>query len=179
MFRIIRTATLDALRADSVALPAVRQERDQAKSEAERATDSAIRAENVAGDQLRQLAQLHADRFEAERETRAQYEGLHAVIKQVTAERDAARTERDQVEAAARAELDEIRQDVDRLRDAAADPETGEGIRHAIAYGVLRNLVDDVRARGLELGRPLDLVAVLLGFDAPPTDTEEPVPTGQ
>lgn len=179
MFRIIRTTTLDALRADSAALPAVRQERDQARSEAAAATDSAIRAETVAEDQLRQLAQLHADRLEAEREARTQYEGLHAVIRQVTAERDAARTERDQVEAAARRELEEIHRDVARLQDAAADPETGESIRHAIAYGVLKNLFQDARAHGLEVGRPLDLVAVILGFDAPATEATEPVPTGQ
>ncbi|MGA5606187.1 hypothetical protein ACPCUF_35115 [Streptomyces griseoincarnatus] len=179
MFRIVRTTTLDALRADSAALPAVRQERDQAKTEAARATDSAVRAESVAEKQLRELARLHAENFQAERETRVQYEGLRTVIQQVTAERDAARTERDQVEAAARRELEEIRQDVDRLRAAAADPETGESMRHAIAYGVLRNLIDDARARGLELGRPFDLVAVLLGFDAPPTQTTDPVPTGQ
>jgi hypothetical protein len=55
MIRIIRTAALDALRADSAALPAVRQELAQAKTDAERATDSAIRAENVAERQLRDL----------------------------------------------------------------------------------------------------------------------------
>lgn len=149
MFRVIRKTTLDALNADSAALPALQQELDHAKTEAERATDSAIRAENVAEQQLRDLAQAHADRFQAERD------------------RDAARTERDKVEAAARRELDEIRQDVAQLRDAAANTETGQSRRAAIAYDVLRNLVQDAQARGLELGRPFDLVAIVLGFNTP------------
>ncbi|MFC8408608.1 hypothetical protein ACFUG9_34345 [Streptomyces griseoincarnatus] len=176
MFRIVRTTTLDALRADSAALPAVRQERDQAKTEAARATDSAVRAESVAEKQLRELARLHAENFQAERETRVQYEGLRTVIQQVTEERDAARKERDQAEREARDELAEIRRDVDRLRAAAADPETGESMRHAIAYGVLRNLIDDARARGLELGRPFDLVAILLGFDQAGQESPGPLP---
>lgn len=39
--------------------------------------------------------------------------------------------------------------------------------------------LDDARAHGMELGRPLDLVAVVLGFDTPKRGPEEPVPTGQ
>ncbi|CAL9618181.1 hypothetical protein SUDANB58_05771 (plasmid) [Streptomyces sp. enrichment culture] len=68
MLRIIRTTTLDTLRADSAALPAVREERDQAKQEAALATDSAIRAETVAEQQLRELARAHVARLQAERE---------------------------------------------------------------------------------------------------------------
>lgn len=142
MFRIVRTSTLAALRADSTALPVALRDLDQARAEAEAANDSAIRAETVAEDQLRQLARLHADRA--------------------------------QEEAATRAELDAIRTDVARLRDAAADPETGDSFRQALAYGVLRDLIADARARGVELGRPFDLVASLLGFDDPDAPQTEP-----
>lgn len=62
MIRIIRTSTLDALRADSAALPAVREELDQAKAAADLATDSAIRTENAVERLLRDCSQAHADR---------------------------------------------------------------------------------------------------------------------
>ncbi|MGA4803621.1 hypothetical protein [Streptomyces lavendulocolor] len=65
MLRLIRTATLAALRSD---LDAARRDRDDARTDAATANDSAIRAEDVAQTQLRQLAQAHADRLRAERE---------------------------------------------------------------------------------------------------------------
>ncbi|MET9804665.1 hypothetical protein [Streptomyces sp. NPDC006368] len=65
MFRFIRTTTLAALKAD---LDVARRERDQARTEAEMATDSAIRAENVAEQQLCQLSQAHADRIQDARD---------------------------------------------------------------------------------------------------------------
>lgn len=153
MLRVIRKTVLDTLHNDQAELAHVREELVSTKAELAIVTNSATRTEVVAQDLLKQTAQAHADRFQAERD------------------RDAARRERDQVEAAARRELDEIRRDVAQLRDAAADTETGQSMRAAIAYDVLRNLVDDARARGLELGRPFDLVAIVLGFDTDPQAT--------
>ena len=149
MFRIIRTTTLNALQADSAALPAVQQELTQAKAEAEHATDSAIRAENVAEQQLRVLARAHADRFQAERER-----------DEAVAQRRQDKTETDR-------QLAELREDFTRLRDAAADPDTGETVRAALAYRVLRDLYADAWAQGLLPKRPFDVIAAVMGFDTP------------
>ncbi|MEW2374227.1 hypothetical protein AB0940_33470 [Streptomyces sp. NPDC006656] len=78
MYRIIRSTTYTTLLA----------ELDQARAEAEVATDSAIRAEGAAeclADQLKR-AKAEAD---------AEFEGLRAILRQATAERDAARAECD------------------------------------------------------------------------------------
>jgi cell division septum initiation protein DivIVA len=128
MISIVRTTTLNALRADSTALETTRQELAAAKSEAATATDSAIRAENVAEQQLRQLAQAHADRIQAERERDQALE---------TARQEA------------QAQLEEIRAEVDQIRRDAADTETGETMRAALAYRMFQRLYADARAQGL------------------------------
>ncbi|MFJ7069900.1 hypothetical protein [Streptomyces sp. NPDC101115] len=105
MFRIVTARRLHALQSDLDEMSADcddhRRELADAKTTAELANDSAIRAETVAEKQLKQLAQAHADNIQIQRETDEQVAGLRAVIKQVTEERDEARRERD----AARAEL--------------------------------------------------------------------------
>ncbi|QDN84429.1 hypothetical protein [Streptomyces sp. RLB3-6] len=157
MLRIVRTTALDALRADSAALETARQELAQAQTEATTATDSAIRAETLAEMQLRQLAQAHADRIQAERE------------------RNTARAERDQAREDAQQEvqkqLAEIRAEVEQIRCDAADTETGAIVRGAIAFHMLQRLYADARARGLEAKPPVDLVALILRLDA-----DEPAP---
>lgn len=149
MFRIIRKTTLDALHADQAALQQTRQELAQANTEAATATDSAVRAEAVAQDLLKQTAQAHADRFQAERER-----------DQAVAQREQDKTETDQ-------QIAELREDFTRLCDAAADTETGETRRAAIAYRVLRDLYADAWAQGLLPKRPFDVIAAVMGFDAP------------
>lgn len=75
----------------------------------------------------------------------------------------------------ARAELDlaaaSLRRDLDRLRADAADKDTGTDVQARIALGVLRRLIREAR-NVAPLGRPLDLVAVLVGED--PADTPHP-----
>ncbi|MGW3910557.1 hypothetical protein ACWEBX_03380 [Streptomyces sp. NPDC005070] len=154
MIRIVSTRTLAALRAREAEAADLQHELDIANAKAGSANDAAIRAENLET-QLRQSAQAHADRIQAERD------------------RDAACTGRDQVEAAARKELDEICADVVRLRDAA-DAASGGAVRGALAYRLLRDLYADAKARGLEPGRPFDLAAIVLGFDdALPAPTDQ------
>ncbi|MEV7512693.1 hypothetical protein AB0O57_32515 [Streptomyces sp. NPDC091201] len=91
MFRIVRTT---ALRAD-------RAELAQARIEAELAADSAIRAEDTVEVLAKQLRQ-------AKRDADEEFDGMRAVLRQATAERDAARAERD----AARTEVEEARAQV-------------------------------------------------------------------
>ena len=100
-------------------------------------------------------------------------------LEQALRERDEARAERDQAQADAQKEaeqqLAELREDFARIRDAAADSETGQTVRAAIAYRVLRDLYADALARGLEPHRPVDILGVVLGFDTelqPGTDAE-------
>ncbi|MEU5069127.1 hypothetical protein AB0G95_34370 [Streptomyces virginiae] len=98
MFRIVRTTALLANRTE---LAQARTELGQARFEAETATDSAIRAEGTAevlADQLRRV----------KRDADVEFEGMRAVLRQATAERDAAREERD----AAHAEVEEARAQV-------------------------------------------------------------------
>ncbi|MEU8943568.1 hypothetical protein AB0C97_36870 [Streptomyces goshikiensis] len=98
MFRIVRSTTLRTLRSEN---DQQRTELEQARTEAGTANDSAIRAEGTAeglADELRR-AKLAADE---------EFEGMRAVLKQATAERDAARDERD----AARKEVEEARAQV-------------------------------------------------------------------
>lgn len=161
MIAIVRTTTLNALRADSAALETTREDLTRAQTEAATATDSATRAETLAEQQLRQLAQAHADRFQAERD------------------RDAARKERDQALETARQEaqqqLAEIRAEVDQIRRDAADTGTGETMRAALAYRMFQRLYADARAQGLVAKPPVDLVAVILGLDgAEPGPDSEP-----
>nr|WP_107908872.1 hypothetical protein [Streptomyces chartreusis] len=162
MPRIIRTSTLAALRAEAAKVAGLQEDLEISKAATGSANDAAARAEAVAERQLRELGQAHADNIRFQRE------------------RDEARTGRDQVEAEARKELDEIHADVAKLQDAARNSETGQGMREALAYRVLKDLVEDARARGLQLGRPLDLVAIVLGFDTEaPAQAADPVTAAQ
>jgi DNA repair exonuclease SbcCD ATPase subunit len=154
MFRIIRTTTLQALR-DDVA------EADQTASaynaEAEKwhrlYTDEVQRA-----DDAEQAADHTA---ELRGEDREHYEQQIANLRTELVE--ARRSVEDNSSV-----LAEMRADLDQIRAAAADPEHGESVRAAIAYGVLRDAYDDVRSRGevQRLGREWDLLSVVLGFDA-------------
>lgn len=159
MIRVVRTATLRELREDV--------------AEADRVAE----VNNTEADKWNELYVAEAERAdaaedelaEARAEVEVQFEGLHAVIRQVTGERDAARAELDET----RAELDlaaaELRRDLDRLRTDAADPDTGTDVQARIALGVLRRLIREAR-NVAPLGRPLDLVAVIIGED-PAEDT--------
>jgi len=151
MLRVIRKTTLDDLHADRSALGQAREEVAQAKTEAATATDSAIRAEVVAENLLKDLAQAHADRIQAERDAQQ------------------ARTEQQQAKTDTDRQLAELREDFTRLRDAAADTETGETVRAALAYRVLSDLYADAWREGLLPKRPFDVVAAVLGFDTPTT----------
>ncbi|WP_432034470.1 hypothetical protein [Streptomyces antibioticus] len=93
MFRIVRTATLSALHNDRAELDQTRTDLKSARLEAATVTDSAIRAESTAEDLLRQLGRAHADNIALRREMAAEFEGMRAVLRQATAERDAARAE--------------------------------------------------------------------------------------
>jgi hypothetical protein len=164
MFRIIRTSTLAALRS-------MEAELDDLQHELEIATAAAGSA-NAAATRLQALVERQAD---ADREAQAQIAGLREAVRRASAERDAAHAaDLKRTEDAARRELDEIHADVARLQAAAADADTGEPVRHALAYGVLRHLFEEAQAHGLELARPLDLVAVILGFPLKPEPPEQP-----
>ncbi|MFK0288344.1 hypothetical protein ACIQVL_48910 [Streptomyces sp. NPDC090499] len=147
MLRVVRKTTLDALHADRAELARASQELAQAKTEAAAATDSAIRAETTVEDLLKQLGQALADRIQAERDARQ------------------ARLDRQQDKKETDRQLAELREDFTRLRDAAADTETGETTRAAIAYRVLHDLYADAWREGLLPKRPFDVVAAVLGFD--------------
>lgn len=77
MFRLIRTTTLAALRAE---LATARWDRDQAQSDVALVTDSAIRAESVVETQLRELGRARADHIEAVRDA-ARVEGELAALR--------------------------------------------------------------------------------------------------
>ncbi|MFF5783202.1 hypothetical protein ACFY7Y_40605 [Streptomyces virginiae] len=98
MFRIVRSTTLRTLRSEN---DQQRTELEQAHTEAGTANDSAIRAEGTAEGLAEQLRRVKQD-------ADAEFEGMRAVLKQATGERDAARDERD----AARAEVEEARAQV-------------------------------------------------------------------
>ncbi|MFF9345329.1 hypothetical protein ACF1CG_36920 [Streptomyces sp. NPDC014773] len=104
MIRIITARRLRALEDDVAAskrAATAAGERDAAKVGEELAVDAAIRAGCTVETLTKQLDA-------AQTETDVQYAGLHAVIRQVTAERDAARAEA----AAAHAEVEEARAQV-------------------------------------------------------------------
>lgn len=148
MFRLVRTATLRALYADRTELAATKEDLAITQAAAGSANDAAERAAAVAEKQLRQLAEVHAALMEVERE------------------RDRARVD---ARKEAGQQLAELGEDLARLRDAAADTETGQTVRAAIAYRVLRDLYADGRRRGLKPGRPFDVAAAVLGFDTDPS----------
>jgi hypothetical protein len=153
MIRIIRTANLRDLQADAAATAEAR--RDSAAHAAE--TDnwrSRYNEANAAYERaFKDLAQALADRIQAERD------------------RDTARTQRDQAQADTERQIAELREDFTKLRDAATATDTGETVRAAIAYDVLRDLYADAWAQGLLPKRPFDVIAAVLGFD---TTTAKP-----
>ncbi|MCC3654735.1 hypothetical protein LIX60_25375 [Streptomyces sp. S07_1.15] len=136
MFRIIRTSTLRALQEDAA----------DADRDVQTYSDEAEK--------------WHQEYIALE----GQLDGLHGTIRRISRERDNARAEL----AAARereTDLAGVRADLDRLRTDAADPEAGASVRGAIALGVLRRLYLDGRSRGIEPGRPWDLLAAILRLD--------------
>ncbi len=156
MLRIVRKTTLDALHADQTALAKAIEDAKHAKTEAEQATDSAIRAETANEDLMKRLGQAYADTVKAERRANEIQQARSAEVQ------DKATTDR---------QIAELRQDLDRLRDAAADTETGETVQAAIAYRILRDLYADAWREGLLPRRPFDVIAAVLGFDTAPQPT--------
>lgn len=152
MIRVVRTATLRELREDVAEADRVAEENN---TEADKWNELYVAEVERADAAEEQLAEARA-------EVEVQFEGLHAVVRQVTGERDAARAELDLAAA-------ELRRDLDRLRADAADPTTGTDVQARIALGVLRRLIREAR-NVAPLGRPLDLVAVIIG-EAPAEDT--------
>jgi hypothetical protein len=98
---VIRIMTARRLRALEEEATQAGQERDEAKAEAGTAADSAIRAELVVEELVKEIERLKAAKTEL-------HSGLHAVIRTVTAERDEARAA---VEAG-RTEVEEARAQV-------------------------------------------------------------------
>ena len=147
MIRFIRTTTLNALHADRDALKEARIDVERARNEASLANDSAIRAETVAQRQLKDLAQAHADCIQADRD------------------RDTAVAALTQHKADTEQQLAELREDLAKLRAAAADPQTGETVRAALAYNLLREMYANAWKQGLLPNRPFDLLAAVLDFD--------------
>ncbi|WP_405425596.1 hypothetical protein [Streptomyces erythrochromogenes] len=174
MIRIVTAATYAALLADRDDLRRTRAalaNADRATTEAKATADDFKNtaawlrkdAEAAADARDRALTDLARVRKEAQEADRIAGEGTQAIVRQVTRERDTAREEA--------GALDDVRQDVLRLRDFAADPDNGHAVRGAIAYGVLRDLITRARQERAEAGeegglpRPFDVVALVLGFD--------------
>ncbi|MGW2582591.1 hypothetical protein ACWCYZ_14870 [Streptomyces virginiae] len=183
MFRILRTRTHTALLADRDALAQARTDLDAAADARDRALTDLTQTRKAAADQFGTVESLRAQLGEAReaaaaaaarRATDAE-DGTITLVRQVTRERDAAREEA--------GALDEVRQDLIRLRDHAANPEDGGPVRGAIAYGVLRDLIGRARQERTEAGetgslpRPFDVIAMVLGFDTaePDADADAPV----
>lgn len=154
MLTIIRKTTWRALTAERDEL---RDKLDQARADHAGAVEYSERVERVAEGQLKDLAQTHADLIKARR-----------YGSQLRGELVEARRTLDD----SREVLAEMRTDLDRMRADAADPEHGETFRAALAYGVLKRMYAEVRDRGpgRSLGRPWDLLAIILGFDEAASD---------
>ncbi|WP_329376076.1 hypothetical protein [Streptomyces sp. NBC_01483] len=149
MIRIIRTATLRDLQTSAAATAQARQEADRLAGEADNWHSRYDEADAAHERVMKDLGQALADRIKAERE------------------RNEARTQREQDKAETDRQMAELREDFTRLRDAAADTETGETMRAALAYRVLRDLYADAWAQGLLPKRPFDVIAAVMGFDTP------------
>ncbi|MET8113774.1 hypothetical protein [Streptomyces prasinus] len=155
MFRIIRTANLRALQADAAATAEARQEVVAQAADVE-VWHSRYDETRAAYDRVfKELGQAHADRIQAERDR------ADVLIRQ---ELDQAATEQ---------EMGQIRDEYRRIRDAAADPETGESVRAAIALRFLGDLYVDARERGQDTSA-LDMVAVVCGFATTPQPETAP-----
>lgn len=147
MIRIIRTATLRNLQTDAAATAQARQDADRLAGEADNWHSRYDEANTAYERAFTDLGQALADQIKAERERN------EAVARR---EQDKAETDR---------QMAELREDFTRLRDAAADTETGETVRAALAYRVLRDLYADAWAQGLLPKRPFDVIAAVMGFD--------------
>lgn len=73
-------------------------------------------------------------------------------------------------------QMAEIREDLAKIRAAAADTENGETVRAALAYHVLRDMYADAWNQGLLPKRPFDLIAVLLDFQTADQKPATPIP---
>lgn len=156
MFRIIRTATLRTLQADAAQLANARMDADSNATEAARWQKRHREADTAFGGALKDLAQARADQIKAERERN-----------QAIAQREQDKTETDR-------QMAEIRDDLAKIRAAAADTENGETVRAALAYHVLRDMYADAWNQGLLPKRPFDLIAVLLDFQTADQPTATP-----
>lgn len=160
MLCIIRTTTLRTLRADiAEADDAANAYSAEAEKWHKHYTDEVQRA-----DEAEQTAQHTAELRGEDRDHYAERIDLYE--KRIDRLRHALATARAGDEATA-AVLAEMREDLDQIRTDAADPETGASFRAALAYSTLRRMYDQHRAAGLDLGRPWDLLAAVLGFDEP------------
>lgn len=160
MIRIIRTATLRSLKADAVATAEVRQEAADNASQAETWQARYNEANTAYERSFKDLGRALAGRFQAEREL------------------NEAHAQRTQDKAATDQQLAELREDLARLRAAAADTETetGESVRAALAYNILRDLYADAWREGLLPKRPFDLLAAVLDFKTAEQPTATPAP---
>lgn len=146
MIRIIRTATLHSLQADAAATAEAQQDAVTHAAEAETWQSRYNEANTAYERSFKDLGRALAGRFQAEREL------------------NESRAQREQDKAATDQQLAELREDLTRLRAAAADTETGESVRAALAYNILRDLYADAWREGLLPKRPFDLLAAVLDF---------------
>jgi hypothetical protein len=163
MIRVIRTETLRVLQAAAGEIGRLQRSLDEEAAKA-------VAARKDAGRFLDELGRERTAREQAEREREEQFEGLLAVIRQVTAERDSARTALEAGTEGMAETIAEMHADLDRIRADAADPERGTAVKGAIALGALRHLYAQARSQGIEPGGAFDLLAVILGLgeEAPP-----------
>lgn len=145
MIRIIRSRALDALLADQAALAQARAALADARAKADSNAETAAKAEVVADQLLRQLAQERAGEIQETRDAAAA-EQLRKQVQQA----DVA---------------------IGQLRAAlAAQPgiDTPEdSLRGALALSLLRSIYDEARDRG-QTGPTVDIIAVVLGIEPLP-----------
>ncbi|MFE9793554.1 hypothetical protein ACFYRL_17650 [Streptomyces goshikiensis] len=181
MIRIVTASTYAALLADRADLAQARTAVDALTDARDRALTDLSQTRKAAADQVGTVESLRVQLSEAReaaaaaaRQVTAAEEGTVALVKQVTRERDTAREEA--------GALDEVRQDLIRLRAHAANPEDGGPVRGAIAYGILRDLIGRARQERAEAGqdgglpRPFDVIAMVLGFDTAEADEDAAAP---
>lgn len=149
MIRVIRTTTLRTLQADAAQLANAQMDAASNAAEATRWQKRHREADTAFGGALKDLAQARANQIKAERERN------QAIARR---EQDKAETDR---------QMAELREDLAKIRDAAADTDTGETARAALAYRLLRDMYADAYKEGLLPKRPFDVLAVVLGFDTP------------
>ncbi|MGP3685253.1 hypothetical protein ACTVZO_11160 [Streptomyces sp. IBSNAI002] len=188
MIRIVTASTHAALLADREELGRTRSTLDLATDARDRALTDLADARTTArtltgtiGSLRAELDQAREDTARAARRATDAETGTQALVRQLTKERDAAREEAGALSAESGV-LADVRQDLIRLRDHAADPDNGNAVRGAIAYGVLRDLITRARQERAEAGedtrlpRPFDLVALVLGLDGDQDDADASAP---